>query len=226
MDVLDSAGTAQAHDAPHMLCQGLRKVLSASSVAVLLSAGGQALTRRAAAGEPFAADLLRQLEAGPWRQTRSQRWPRLVVLPDVRVPGRWPALRGAALRSGALSLAIAPLRAARHPLGVLALSHPSAGGVATDEERAFVQSIADAAADHEQALRRLDGARRLAEQLQRALSSRVVVEQAKGFLAARLRTTPEAAFEVLRGYARPRNRRLHEVARALLDGSLDPESLR
>jgi PAS domain S-box-containing protein len=54
-------------------------------------------------------------------------------------------------------------------------------------------------------------------QLQTALDSRVLIEQAKGFLAARLGIDPEAAFRRLRTDARSSHRSLHEVAREVVD---------
>jgi GAF domain-containing protein len=59
------------------------------------------------------------------------------------------------------------------------------------------------------------------EQLERALTSRIVVEQAKGFLAARHTLDPGAAFARLRGHARSTRQPLTTVARAVIDGSLD-----
>jgi AmiR/NasT family two-component response regulator len=66
--------------------------------------------------------------------------------------------------------------------------------------------------------RRLDRLERAkAEELQSALESRVVIEQAKGFLAGRDGGTPEAAFLRLRRHARDHNLTLREVARQLMD---------
>jgi AmiR/NasT family two-component response regulator len=60
-------------------------------------------------------------------------------------------------------------------------------------------------------------------QLQHALDSRVVIEQAKGMLAERLGLSPEDAFEVLRGMARSNRVRIHDVAHSVIarDGSFD-----
>lgn len=58
------------------------------------------------------------------------------------------------------------------------------------------------------------------EQLQTALDTRVITEQAKGFLAGRLGITTEAAFELLRRYARSHHEAVRDVARRVVDGDL------
>jgi AmiR/NasT family two-component response regulator len=60
----------------------------------------------------------------------------------------------------------------------------------------------------------------VAEQLQSALNSRIVIEQAKGFLAERLAVSVDAAFGLLRGYARDHNRKLTAVAADIVEGRL------
>jgi AmiR/NasT family two-component response regulator len=59
----------------------------------------------------------------------------------------------------------------------------------------------------------------LNEQLQTALNSRVVIEQAKGKLAERLGIDVSQAFDLLRDQARNRNQRLSDLARAVVDGT-------
>jgi AmiR/NasT family two-component response regulator len=61
----------------------------------------------------------------------------------------------------------------------------------------------------------------LNEQLQAALNSRVIIEQAKGKLAERLGLDMDQAFDVLRDHARTRNLRLSELARAFVNGTED-----
>jgi AmiR/NasT family two-component response regulator len=81
------------------------------------------------------------------------------------------------------------------------------------------QALADVATVsllHERNMRRSDT---LNEQLQTALNSRVVIEQAKGKLAERLGLDMDQAFSVLRDHARSRNRRLSDLARAIVDGT-------
>ena len=60
----------------------------------------------------------------------------------------------------------------------------------------------------------------LNEQLNHALNSRIVIEQAKGVIAERQRLDMEQAFACLRAHARNHNRRLADVARDVIDGTL------
>jgi AmiR/NasT family two-component response regulator len=56
-----------------------------------------------------------------------------------------------------------------------------------------------------------------AEQLQGALNSRVIIEQAKGKLAERLSLDMDASFKLLRDYALNSNQRLTDVARRFVE---------
>jgi AmiR/NasT family two-component response regulator len=69
---------------------------------------------------------------------------------------------------------------------------------------------------HERSMRHSDT---LNEQLQTALTSRVIIEQAKGKLAERLGVDTDQAFSLLRDRARTSNRRLSDLARAFVDGT-------
>jgi AmiR/NasT family two-component response regulator len=64
-----------------------------------------------------------------------------------------------------------------------------------------------------------------AEQLQQALASRVVIEQAKGVLAEYARVDMEVAFHALRTYSRSRNLKLGEVAEAIVTRRLPPQDV-
>jgi hypothetical protein len=81
------------------------------------------------------------------------------------------------------------------------------------------QALADVATIsllHERSMRHSDT---LNEQLQTALNSRVIIEQAKGKLAERLGLDMGQAFSLLRDHARSRNLRLSALAQAFIDGS-------
>ncbi|HZX54549.1 MAG TPA: ANTAR domain-containing protein [Ilumatobacteraceae bacterium] len=72
--------------------------------------------------------------------------------------------------------------------------------------------------DRKEAERRLTT---LAAQLQGALDSRVIIEQAKGYLAAQSDTDPDTGFKALRRYARDHNLRINDVARSTVSGDID-----
>src|SRR6266545_3055664 len=84
----------------------------------------------------------------------------------------------------------------------------SAAGVLLTDQRGTLQVVA---ASTEQT--------RLLELLQPALNSRVIIEQAKGVIAERRRLDMEKSFTLLRSTARTSNRRLSDLARAVVDGS-------
>jgi hypothetical protein len=67
--------------------------------------------------------------------------------------------------------------------------------------------------------------RERAEQLQRALDSRIVIEQAKGILGERFGLGVDGAFGLLRGAARSQQMKLHVLARALVENNQTPEPI-
>jgi len=127
---------------------------------------------------------------------------------------RWPRFEETAVRHGFGSTAAIPLQRNGKVLGVLAL-YDRAGGLRTDTV-ALAQVMADLCAltiERDSVMRSHEV---LARQLQNAQHSRVVIEQAKGVLAERLDLPPDEAFERLRGQARSSNRKMTEIASALL----------
>ena len=90
----------------------------------------------------------------------------------------------------------------------------------TDPDVALARALADIATIGLLQERSIREARVLNEQLQAALHSRVVIEQAKGMLAERRQIEMDEAFALLRGHARDTNQKLSDVAVALLDGTL------
>jgi AmiR/NasT family two-component response regulator len=62
-------------------------------------------------------------------------------------------------------------------------------------------------------------------QLQQALNTRIIVEQAKGVLAERFHVRPEAALGLLRGAARSNRMPLRELAREVVDKSETPPAI-
>jgi hypothetical protein len=90
---------------------------------------------------------------------------------------------------------------------------------------ALAQALADVATIgilHERAIHRSEV---LNERLQTALTTRVIVEQAKGVLAQQGTGSMDVAFSLPRNYARAHNQRLAEVTRRVIDTDLATEIL-
>jgi GAF domain-containing protein len=137
--------------------------------------------------------------------------------------GRWPLFSEAALRAGFASALALPLRLRKVTLGALNLLSVNRAPMAGADfivARAFADLAALSIAQH----RASAEAQRLNEQLSAALTSRVVIEQAKGVISERAGTDLADAFARLRTYARNHNLRLTDVARAAIDGTLDPRA--
>ncbi len=92
-------------------------------------------------------------------------------------------------------------------------------------EIGVAQAVAEAAAVGILLQRALRRTSMISQQLQHALDSRVILEQAKGALAARLGISPDEAFDLLRRYARRQNRQLADVADMTIRGMLSPGDL-
>ena len=135
--------------------------------------------------------------------------------------GRWPLFSAAALRAGFASALALPLRLREVTLGALNLLSATRAPMAEADfivARAFADLAALSIAQH----RASAEAQRLNEQLSGALTSRVVIEQAKGVISERAGVDLAEAFSRLRAYARNGNLRLTDVAQAAIDGALDP----
>ena len=124
-----------------------------------------------------------------------------------------------------LALLVLPHRRLRGDVvGVLTLLH-NAPHTLTDVDTRLGQALADAATIgllHERAVRH---AETVTEQLQGALNSRVIIEQAKGVLAAQADIGPDEAFTILRSHARSQELRLSELARAVVERTTDLTSI-
>src|SRR6266581_3380951 len=137
--------------------------------------------------------------------------------------GRWPSFSAAALQAGFASALALPLRLREATLGALNLLRVTRTPM--DEADIIVaRAFADLATLSIIQHRTAAEAQRLNEQLSAALTSRVVIEQAKGVISERADVDLAEAFARLRTYARNRNLRLTEVAEAAIAGTLDPQA--
>jgi GAF domain-containing protein len=138
--------------------------------------------------------------------------------------GRWPRFAPEALAAGFHSAHALPMRLRGTVIGALNLFRTDEGSL-DEADIDAAQALADVATiallQHRAAL----DAQVLNEQLNHALNSRIVIEQAKGVLAERTGSDMEQAFKRLRNHARNHNLRLADIARDVISGALPTESL-
>ena len=142
-----------------------------------------------------------------------------------RRPGRRPATDVAAVRrrgdgAGFRSVVALPLRLRNETIGALNLFRARTGPL-VEGDRSLAQALADVATIGILQERGSSSARAAGPAAPGALSSRIVIEQAKGVLAERAGVHVDAAFQLLRGYARSHGLQLSEVARRVVARDLD-----
>jgi len=217
----DSSGTAYQH----VLTARLAELLVPAEIGLLIADQAGRLTV-AAASTDRAGELARlqvQQDDGP--VIDSHRTARPVIEARIqRASVRWPRFAQAAARAGVSLVTALPMRRRDRTVGVIfAAAAGSRRLAAADVWLAQVLARTGAIAIAQQ--RELSRSVVAAERLQRALDSRVVIEQAKGAVAARLDITPDQAFELLRAHARRTSSLLAEVAGQVLSQQLAAPSL-
>ena len=128
---------------------------------------------------------------------------------------RWPLFAPRAVEAGFQSVHAFALRHRQKVIGAMNLFSADTGRLDPSDVR-VIQSLADIATIGVLQERTIRNAEILTEQLQSALNSRITIEQAKGVLARTHGLSVDAAFELMRDYARRRQHRLSDVARAVV----------
>lgn len=137
---------------------------------------------------------------------------------------RWPQFAPRALEVGFRSIQAVPLRLRGEVLGAMNLFLTEPGGI-EPEDRLLIQALADVATIGLLQRRTTLNAQLHLGQVQHALQSRIVIEQAKGILAQQADIPIDEAFDRLRSHSRNHNQRLHDLALAVTNGELDATSL-
>ena len=206
-------GTYEISEVLDYVTEEITTVLQVDGAGMVL-ASGERLEFVAASSEAFCVAECAHVQCGegPCHDADTSGAP--VFVDDVQTPqaeGRWPAFVAAARKGGIRAVASMPLRADDQRVGVLNLYH-SAPRAWTDEEQSTAHLLADMCAGYIVNTRTLAKSQTLADQLQEALDSRVLIEQAKGVIAERHQISVQAAFDYLREQARAQSRKLHQVA--------------
>ena len=212
-DVIDLLDQLVAH------CMGL---LAADAAGILLADPREQLRTVAVSSEDARTMELLQLQSDEGPCLEAYRNSIQVRIPDLtQAAGRWPRFVAAAGDAGEFaSVHAIPMRLRGQAIGALNLFHRRVGAL-PDADLALGQALADVATIgilQERAIRQGEV---VTEQLQNALTSRVIIEQAKGVVAQHFTVGMDTAFDRLRRYARRNNLRLAELARDLVDRTLD-----
>ena len=136
----------------------------------------------------------------------------------------WPKFGMHAREAGLESLAGVPMRLRLDRIGALNLFSRRPGGL-SEEDQHVAQAMADIATIGVLHARAIHDSQVVSSQLQTALESRIVIEQAKGIIAEHLTMTVDNAFTQLRNYARRQNSKLTDVAQRVVSGSVRPDAL-
>ena len=137
---------------------------------------------------------------------------------------QWPRFAPLAIRHGVRGVHALPMSVRQETIGALCLYGRSGVPLALDDIH-VAQSLAETAAIGILQQRALQASNLLSDQLQTALNSRIVIEQAKGIISARTGVDLDTAFRSLLQHARANNLRLSEVARAVATRSIDPTAM-
>ena len=210
-------------DVLRKLADQVALVLGVSGVSVVLVRDGR-LSDVIAAVEAV-ADLERVVaarEIGPCADAMRSRQP--VVVGDLTggdFAQRWPEYAAQAEVGEVRAVAAVPMFAGERDLGVLGL-YDGARHTWTDEELRVARIMADIASCYLVQASELGEERETNEQLRTALTSRIIIEQAKGVLAEARGITVDEAFDVLRKHSRDHNARIHDVAAAVVNLHMRP----
>lgn len=145
----------------------------------------------------------------------------VVWVRDVRVEtDRWPEFAAAASRLNVAGVAGIPMRLADQIIGALNL-YSAEPREWSEEDIQVAAVLADVATSYVINASKMRQQQQLSEQLQHALESRVVIEQAKGITAQQKTVTVDAAYHLMRGHARRNNASIRAVAEAIVAVGLE-----
>jgi GAF domain-containing protein len=208
-------------DVLHNLTEEMSEVLHLTGAGVtLVQEGRQRFVTAAVEAIASLERVQENAQQGPCVDAVASATP--VAVPDIAAGDaskRWPDYVKAATAEGIRAVAGIPMLAEGVALGAVNLyeSQPRNWSaedlrVATILANIATGYLAHASAEQQQ--------QRTTEQLQQALDTRLIIEQAKGVLAANRKTTVDDAFRTLRKYARDHRARIHDVASAVVKGDL------
>jgi GAF domain-containing protein len=202
----------------HQLAELSLALIPGSAAAGVVVAGERSWTY-AASDSGIAALHEEQLSLGDGPVADAIRYGEARRIDDAEAEDRWPTACAKMATEGLRSCLVLPLRTDRQPGGALALYGRDPGAFAgTAHDVALLFAAQGGVAMRTAALYR--NCQRLVTNLQVALESRAVIEQAKGILVAEYGCSPDAAFKRLSTLSQNTNRKLNQIAADLVAGRI------
>lgn len=193
----------------------VRTIPGCDAIGVTLWSDGKATTRAVTGGLVYEVDSYQyEIDQGPCLQAIKDR--QVIEIDDMAAPARWTAFCKHAAERGIASSMSLPLVVRGVPLGALNLySRTVRAFPPADKETAllFAAQAAVALANTQT----YEASIRLADQLREALSSRAVIDQAKGILMSRESCGEDEAFELLRRVSQDSNTKVRVVAQEMVN---------
>lgn len=203
------------------LVERCQEVLDASQAGILLEDEAGRLDVVAATDERVRLIEMLQLDGDGGPCAECFRTGRPVLIPAVdEIEPRWSRFGAMASKEGILSVYCVPLRLRRLTIGSLNLFSDHEG-MPPHLDQVAAQAMADVATISILQRREAHDSQVVREQLQHALDSRVLIEQAKGVVSYKRRIPVDQAFQLIRSYARSNRLRLDDVARRIVGRELD-----
>lgn len=207
-------------DLLHALVEVTVDLLDATAAGLLLADPRGNLQVVASTSEESELVEVLQLRAGEGPCFECFQTGKPVTVEDIgSLGGRWPEFQAAAISQGFRSVETLPMRVQGKTIGAMGLFRREPGTMSR-EDSAIGQALANVATVgilHERNLRE---SILVNEQLQRALNSRVFIEQAKGVIAYRSGVDMDEAFRRLRSFARSNSQTLQQTAAQVIDQTL------
>ncbi|GAB3609492.1 GAF and ANTAR domain-containing protein [Humibacter ginsengiterrae] len=209
----------------HTLVTECTEILGVQAGGLLLAEPGAGLHLLASTSESVELVELMQLSAGTGPCLDSFRTGRAIDVPDIAAAASsWPEFASIALQHGFLSLHATPMRLRGDVIGTMNLFRTRLGAF-PHRDADVAQALADVATIGIVHERIASQSNLVVAQLQHALDSRILIEQAKGVLAQSADLSMDDAFTALRSYARSRNLQLRAVAAGVVDRTIDAAAI-
>jgi GAF domain-containing protein len=198
-------------DLLHWLVEECTQILDTQAGGLMLIDPAGQLQLVASTSEDAELVEILQLAAGEGPCLDCFRTGKPVTVGDLSIANKWPEFSQGAMSNGFHSVHATPLRLRGDVIGTMNLFSVHVGELGP-EDIAVAQALADVATIGILQERTIRNSNLISEQLQFALDSRILIEQAKGVLAATLGLSMEDAFTAIRSYARNHNQTLRSVA--------------